>query len=104
MVVIPAGDFTMGSPAEEKAWAVYSSWLLRPATRERNPAGYRDIVLGFRLARTLPRNGRRDLPRRGALQQHLHVQFRAAALVVRLVHQPADELDAAAVVRLQALG
>ena len=54
MVVIPAGDFTMGSPAEGKAWAVYSSWLLRPATRERNPAGYRDMVLGFRLARTLP--------------------------------------------------
>jgi formylglycine-generating enzyme required for sulfatase activity/dienelactone hydrolase len=32
----------------------YPAWLLRPATRERNPAGYRDGVLGFRLARTLP--------------------------------------------------
>ena len=31
----------------------YPAWLLRPATRERNPAGYRDTVMGFRLARTL---------------------------------------------------
>ena len=29
----------------------YPAWLLRPATRERNPAGYRDIMLGFRVAR-----------------------------------------------------
>jgi len=32
----------------------YPTWLLRSATRERNPAGYRDGVMGFRLARTLP--------------------------------------------------
>ena len=32
----------------------YPAWLLRPATRERNPSGYRDAVMGFRLARTLP--------------------------------------------------
>jgi len=32
----------------------YAPWLLRAATRERNPIGYRDIMLGFRLARTLP--------------------------------------------------
>ena len=32
----------------------YAAWLLRPATRERNPAGYRDKVMGFRVARTLP--------------------------------------------------
>ncbi len=31
----------------------YPSWLLRPATRERNPADNRDVVLGFRVARTL---------------------------------------------------
>ena len=31
----------------------YSAWLLRSATRERNPADYRDGVMGFRLARTL---------------------------------------------------
>jgi formylglycine-generating enzyme required for sulfatase activity len=35
------------------SWA-YPSWLLRAATRERNPAGYRDNVLGFRVAKTLP--------------------------------------------------
>jgi formylglycine-generating enzyme required for sulfatase activity len=32
----------------------YPAWLLRPATRERNPADYRDKVMGFRVARTLP--------------------------------------------------
>jgi len=32
----------------------YAAWLLRPATRERNPAGYRDKVMGFRVAKTLP--------------------------------------------------
>lgn len=31
----------------------YSAWLLRSATRERNPADYRDTVMGFRGARTL---------------------------------------------------
>lgn len=31
----------------------YPAWLLRSATRERNPAGYRDAVMGFRVARTL---------------------------------------------------
>ena len=33
---------------------LFRSWLLRPATRERNPADYRDIIRGFRLARSLP--------------------------------------------------
>jgi formylglycine-generating enzyme required for sulfatase activity len=32
----------------------YPSWLLRPATRERNPADYRDLIMGFRVARSLP--------------------------------------------------
>jgi formylglycine-generating enzyme required for sulfatase activity len=32
---------------------LYHAWLLRPATRERNPADYRDMIMGFRLARTL---------------------------------------------------
>lgn len=32
----------------------YPAWLLRSAARERNPAEYRDGVMGFRLARTLP--------------------------------------------------
>jgi formylglycine-generating enzyme required for sulfatase activity len=32
---------------------LYASWLLRSATRERNPAGYRDVIMGFRLAETL---------------------------------------------------
>jgi formylglycine-generating enzyme required for sulfatase activity len=33
---------------------LYKSWLLRPATRERNPPGFRDAIMGFRVARTLP--------------------------------------------------
>jgi formylglycine-generating enzyme required for sulfatase activity len=33
---------------------MFPAWLLRPATRERNPADYRDGIMGFRLARTLP--------------------------------------------------
>jgi formylglycine-generating enzyme required for sulfatase activity/imidazolonepropionase-like amidohydrolase len=32
---------------------LYPSWLLRSATRERNPADYRDVVMGFRVAKTL---------------------------------------------------
>jgi formylglycine-generating enzyme required for sulfatase activity len=32
----------------------YATWLLRSATRERNPADYRDKVMGFRVAKTLP--------------------------------------------------
>jgi formylglycine-generating enzyme required for sulfatase activity len=32
---------------------LYPSWLLRPATRERNPADYRDVIMGFRVAKTL---------------------------------------------------
>ncbi|HEV2699154.1 MAG TPA: SUMF1/EgtB/PvdO family nonheme iron enzyme [Terriglobales bacterium] len=32
---------------------LYHAWLLRPATRERNPADYRDAIMGFRPARTL---------------------------------------------------
>jgi len=33
---------------------LYPSWLLRSATRERNPADVRDVVMGFRVAKTLP--------------------------------------------------
>jgi len=32
----------------------YPAWLLRAATRERNPPDYKDGVLGFRIAKTLP--------------------------------------------------
>jgi formylglycine-generating enzyme required for sulfatase activity len=32
---------------------LYPKWILRSATRERNPADYRDIIMGFRVARTL---------------------------------------------------
>jgi formylglycine-generating enzyme required for sulfatase activity len=32
---------------------LYPTWLLRSAPRERNPADYRDAVMGFRLAKTL---------------------------------------------------
>ena len=33
---------------------MFPGWLLRPATRERNPADYRNDIMGFRVARTLP--------------------------------------------------
>jgi formylglycine-generating enzyme required for sulfatase activity len=33
---------------------LYPAWLLRSATRERNPADYRDVIMGFRVARSLP--------------------------------------------------
>ena len=33
---------------------MFPAWLLRPATRERNPAAYRNDIMGFRVARTLP--------------------------------------------------
>ncbi|HEV2718801.1 MAG TPA: formylglycine-generating enzyme family protein [Thermoanaerobaculia bacterium] len=33
---------------------LYPAWLLRSATRERNPATYRDRIMGFRVAKTLP--------------------------------------------------
>ncbi|HYL62902.1 MAG TPA: SUMF1/EgtB/PvdO family nonheme iron enzyme [Candidatus Methylomirabilis sp.] len=33
---------------------MFPAWLLRPATRERNPADYRNVIMGFRVARTLP--------------------------------------------------
>jgi formylglycine-generating enzyme required for sulfatase activity len=32
---------------------LFPSWHLRPATRERNPADYRDAVMGFRVAKTI---------------------------------------------------
>ncbi len=32
----------------------YASWLLRAATRERNPSNYRDLIMGFRVAKSLP--------------------------------------------------
>ena len=33
---------------------MFPAWQLRPATRERNPADYRNDIMGFRPARTLP--------------------------------------------------
>jgi formylglycine-generating enzyme required for sulfatase activity len=33
---------------------MYPAWLLRSATRERNPATFRDGIMGFRVARALP--------------------------------------------------
>jgi formylglycine-generating enzyme required for sulfatase activity len=32
---------------------LYPAWLLRSATRERNPADFRDAIMGFRVVRTL---------------------------------------------------
>jgi len=33
---------------------LYPAWLLRSATRERNPDDFRDVIMGFRVAKTLP--------------------------------------------------
>ena len=33
---------------------MFPAWLLRPATRERNPADFRAVIMGFRVARNLP--------------------------------------------------
>jgi hypothetical protein len=33
---------------------MFPAWLLRPATRERDPADFRADIMGFRVARTLP--------------------------------------------------
>jgi formylglycine-generating enzyme required for sulfatase activity len=33
---------------------LYPAWLLRSATRERNPDDFRDVIMGFRLAKTMP--------------------------------------------------
>ena len=33
---------------------MYLAWLMRPATREENPANFRDVIMGFRVARALP--------------------------------------------------
>ena len=35
------------------SWA-FKAWFLRSTTRERNPPGVRDTMMGFRVARTLP--------------------------------------------------
>jgi formylglycine-generating enzyme required for sulfatase activity len=33
---------------------LYPAWLLRSATRERNPADFRDVIMGFRVAKSPP--------------------------------------------------
>jgi len=33
---------------------LFPAWLLRSATRERNPANFRDAIMGFRVAKTIP--------------------------------------------------
>ena len=33
---------------------LFPAWLLRSATRERNPPDFRDFIMGFRIAKTLP--------------------------------------------------
>jgi formylglycine-generating enzyme required for sulfatase activity/alpha/beta superfamily hydrolase len=39
---------------------LYPAWLLRSATRERNPADYRDRIMGFRIAKTLAPEARQS--------------------------------------------
>jgi formylglycine-generating enzyme required for sulfatase activity len=49
-VELPSGCLRVDRGA---SW-MFPTWALRSATRERNPADYRDTVMGFRLAGTLP--------------------------------------------------
>jgi len=47
---------------------MFPAWLLRPATQERNLADYRDDIMGFRVAKTLPyfaASGRARVPAPG---------------------------------------
>ena len=46
----------------------YPAWMLRPATRERNPPDYRDIMLGFRVARSVQPTPAAPPPDRRALR------------------------------------
>jgi formylglycine-generating enzyme required for sulfatase activity len=32
---------------------LFPAWLLRSATRERNPPDFRDFIMGFRVAKTM---------------------------------------------------
>jgi formylglycine-generating enzyme required for sulfatase activity len=47
------GDMTCLRVDRGGSWG-YPTWLLRPAARERNPRDFRDMMLGFRVARTVP--------------------------------------------------
>ena len=58
----------------------YPAWLLRPATRERNPSDYRDKVMGFRVARSLAAQQQTSTEPptpRDAQQLHRHSRERA---------------------------
>lgn len=50
----PAGE-TIGCMRVDRggSW-LFPAWFLRAATRERNPAEFRDPIMGFRVAKTLP--------------------------------------------------
>jgi sulfatase-modifying factor enzyme 1 len=50
---------------------MFPAWLLRPATRERNPPDYRDAIMGFRVARTITQELKRGTLRR-EFPCHLH--------------------------------
>lgn len=47
------GDASCMRSARGSSW-FYPTWLLRVSTRERNPPEYRDLGMGFRVAKTLP--------------------------------------------------
>ncbi len=49
----PAGTGDACLRVDRGSCWLYPAWLLRSATRERNPADYRDIIMGFRVARAL---------------------------------------------------
>lgn len=51
---VEAGGGTCMRVDRGSAW-LFPAWLLRSATRERNPADFRDFIMGFRVAKTLPK-------------------------------------------------
>jgi len=61
---------------------MFPAWLLRAATRERNPADYRNNIMGFRVARTLASGGN--------LSQMLRRSIARPAIVLSALSVTAD--------------
>ena len=65
----------------------YPAWLLRPATRERNPGdGYRDVVMGFRVAKSLTRPEPGGAQRADSLGPEVRKYLRVSSPRVVLAH------------------
>jgi formylglycine-generating enzyme required for sulfatase activity len=59
MAVVPAdpqakdGQGNCRRDDRGSSW-MFPAWLLRPATRERNPADFRAVIMGFRVCEQFP--------------------------------------------------